>query len=182
VVGALIRRARSAALSLRVIVISRCDAAAELRPGLGHGRGRSRTLSWAGPPPGPSPQAAVLTTTGWPVCTVKARRGAAGDAGSGPGVAMSLLRTIWPLERAIARSRVGWTSQPFRMVVLTSLVCGGAGPLPDRRRHALVETGFLCLPHISLSSYTRQPWFTGQSNKALTTAPFAKVICRRPKP
>jgi hypothetical protein len=33
------------------------------------------------------------------------------------------------------------------------------------------------------SSNPRRSWFTGQSNKALATAPFAlKVICRRPKP
>jgi len=30
-------------------------------------------------------RAAVLTATGWPVCTVEARGWAAGDAGSGPG-------------------------------------------------------------------------------------------------
>jgi hypothetical protein len=97
---------------------------------------------------------------------------------------MSLLRTIRPLERASARSRVGWTSQPFMMVVLTSLIRGGAGPLPDRRRHALGESGLLCLLHITLSSSnTRRPWFTSQSNKALATALFvSKVIRRRPKP
>jgi hypothetical protein len=97
---------------------------------------------------------------------------------------MSLLRTIRPLERAIAQSRVGWTSQPFMTVVLTSLIRGGTGPLPDRRRHALGESELLCLLHIARSSSnSRRSWFTGQSNKALATAPFApKVICRRPKP
>jgi hypothetical protein len=97
---------------------------------------------------------------------------------------MSLLRTIWPLERAIAQSRVGWTSQPFMMVVLTAFIRGGAGPLPDRRRHALGESGSLCLLHIALSSSNkRHPRFTSQSKKALATAPFVtKVICRRPKP
>ena len=96
---------------------------------------------------------------------------------------MSLLRTIRTLERAIAQSRVGWTSQPFMMVVLTSLIRGGAGPLPDRRRHALGESRLLCLLHIALSlSNPRHSWFTSQSNKALATAPFgSKVICRRPK-
>ena len=64
---------------------------------------------------------------------------------------MSLLRTIWPLERAIAQSRVGWTSQPFMMVVLTSLIRGGTGPLPDRRRHALGESGLQCSIQIALS-------------------------------
>jgi hypothetical protein len=97
---------------------------------------------------------------------------------------MSLLRMIRPLERAIAQSRVGWTSQPFMMVVLTSLIRGGAGPLPDRRRHALGESGLLCLLYMTLSSSNaRRPWFTNRSNKALATAPFVpKVICRRPKP
>jgi hypothetical protein len=97
---------------------------------------------------------------------------------------MSLLRTIWPLERVIAQSRVGWTSQPVMMVVLTAVIRGGAGPLSDRRRHALGESRSLCLLHITLSlSNTRHPWFTSQSNKALATAPFvSEAICRRPKP
>jgi hypothetical protein len=97
---------------------------------------------------------------------------------------MSLLRATRPLERAIAQSRVGWTSQPFMTVVLTSLIRSGAGPWPDRRRHALGESGLRCLLHITLSSSnTRRPRFTSQSNEALATAPFvSKAICRRPKP
>jgi hypothetical protein len=96
---------------------------------------------------------------------------------------MGPLRTIWPLERAIAQSRVGWTSQPIMTVVLTYLVRGGAGPLPDLRRHALGESGLLSSIHIALSSSsTRRPRFTSRSNKALATAPFANVVRRRPKP
>ena len=97
---------------------------------------------------------------------------------------MSLLRTIRPLEQAIAQSRVGRTYQSFTTVVLTWLVRAGAGPWPDRRRHALGEPEVLCLLHIALSmSKTRRSWFTSQSNKALVTVPFAsKVVCRRPKP
>lgn len=41
---------------------------------------------------------------------------------------------------ALARSRVGRTSQPFTMVALTVLVRAGAGPWPDRRCHALGES------------------------------------------
>jgi hypothetical protein len=78
-------------------------------------------------------------------CAVEARKRAAGGAGSGPGAVMSPLRTIRPLEQAIARSRVGRTSQPFTTVVLTDLVRAGAGTWPDRRRHALGEQGLLCL-------------------------------------
>jgi hypothetical protein len=96
---------------------------------------------------------------------------------------MGLLRTIWPLERAIAQSRVGWTSQPITTVVLTSHVRGGVGPLPDLRRHALGESGLLSSLHIALSSSsTRSPRFTSRSNKALATALFANVVRRRPKP
>jgi hypothetical protein len=95
---------------------------------------------------------------------------------------LSLLRTIRPLERASAQSRVGWTSQPLMMVVLTSLIRGGAGPLPDRRRHALGESGLLCLLHITLSSSTTP----GRGSPANRTRPWprrrlSEVICRRPK-
>jgi len=97
---------------------------------------------------------------------------------------MSLLRTIRTLEGASAPSRVGWTSQPFTAAILTKLIRGGSGSVPDRRRHALGESGLLCSIHIALSSSNpRRSWFTSQSSKALATAPFAsKVICRRPKP
>ena len=41
---------------------------------------------------------------------------------------------------ALARSRVGRTSQAFTTVALTALVRADAGPWPDRRRHALGES------------------------------------------
>jgi len=79
---------------------------------------------------------------------------------------------------------MGWTSQPFTAAILTQLIRGGSGSVPDRRRHALRGSGLLCLIHVALfSSNPRRSWFTSQSNKALATAPFAsKVISRRPKP
>jgi len=88
---------------------------------------------------------------------------------------VSLLRTIRPLEQAIAFapawSRVGRTSQPFATVALTSLVRADAGLWPDRRLHALGERELLCLL-IALSFLKkRRPWFISLSNKALATVP-----------
>jgi hypothetical protein len=64
---------------------------------------------------------------------------------------MSLLQTIRTLEGASAPSRAGWAFQPFTAAVLTWLIPGGSGSVPDRRRHLLGESGLLCLNHIALS-------------------------------
>jgi DDE family transposase len=55
-------------------------------------------------------------TTGCPVGAVEARRGAAGEAGSGPGAVGEPVTdnsATWHIERVtLACSRVGWSSQP----------------------------------------------------------------------
>jgi hypothetical protein len=53
---------------------------------------------------------------------------------------MSLQPTSRPLEQATIPSRVGRTSQPFTTAAFTVFVRAGAGPSPDRRRHALGES------------------------------------------
>src|SRR5438046_3165676 len=87
---------------------------------------------------------------------------------------MSLLRTIRPLEQATIRSRVGRTSQPFTTVDFTGLVRAGAGPSPDRRRHAPGQSD--CSLHIARCfEKTRCPWLLSPSNQALATTPFPSV-------
>ena len=73
---------------------------------------------------------------------------------------------------------MGRTSQPFTTVAFTVLVRAGAGPWPDRRRHALGESdGSL---HIARSfEKTRCPRFLSPSNKALATVPFPSGMVGR---
>ena len=96
---------------------------------------------------------------------------------------LSLLRTIRPLDQAIARlrsrSRAGRTSRPFMTVDLIYLIRAGAGPAGSTTSRA-GRAGIAVFAHIALSLFQGcRTWFISGSNKALATAPFPSGMVGR---